>query len=56
MSMNQMINDWKEFYIGDLFPKIYKATAYNKEELTVCKSQNPNSILKEPVEMIIKYV
>lgn len=42
--MNQMINDWKEFYIGDLFPKIYKATAYNKEELTVCKSQNPNSI------------
>ena len=42
--MNPMTNCWKEFYLGDLFPKIYKATAYNKEELTVCKSQTFNSI------------
>lgn len=44
MFMNPIIDGWKEFYIGDLFPKIYKATAYNKEELTICKSKTANSI------------
>ncbi len=42
--MNPMTDDWKDFYVGDLFPKIYKAMAYNKEDLTLCKSQNSNSI------------
>lgn len=42
--MNLTIDNWKEFRIGKLFPQIYKATAYNKEDLAVCKRQAPNCI------------
>ena len=42
--MKPIVNEWKDFFIGDLFPEIYKAYAYNKEELTVCKKGSPNTI------------
>jgi hypothetical protein len=42
--MNLKIDTWREFRLGNLFAQIYKATAYNKEDLTVCNRQSENTI------------
>lgn len=39
------VDKWKWFEMNDIFENIYKGKAYNAQDLTLCSSNNPSSIL-----------
>lgn len=39
------VEEWKWFEVYELFDNIYKGKAYNAQDLTLCSSDNPSSIL-----------